>query len=120
MTLSRKKNIMLALCLAIIMGSGTWFLRGVYDDVMMTAGDFHVVNASDHELKIVLSFPSGAVHRASLPSRQGQTFHVPNTGEGAIAVTVNEKTLKPFGYVTSHNALSVLTVSAGSASQTYP
>jgi hypothetical protein len=120
MSLSHKMHITIALAMALTMGVGVWYLRGAYDDVMMNAGDFHVVNASDQELDIVLRFPSGAIRSCKLAIGQGQTIHVPDTGEGSIVVTVNQKKLEPFGYVTSHNLLSVLTVRTDTAFHTYP
>lgn len=101
---------------------GGWFVRGVYDDLFMHEGLFHVVNLSNQNLDVTLGFPSGHQENISLRANGSADFVLHNTGEGAISVTVDQNKLADVGYVTSRNSITVFAISPKEAvfSQIFP
>ena len=105
-----KKVILTSLVAAVAAAGIAWGVRGVYDEILMDAGVFHVVNAEATPRTIELVFPSGEHRSAVVEPGQSVQFRVTNTGEGAVSVRADGEPVDSVGYVTSHNALSVLVV----------
>lgn len=110
-----KQTIFWALGASLIVGGATWFARGLYDETFLYEGRFHVVNATDTEREIVLTFPSGNAWEATLSPSQTADFVMKKTGEGAIQVQSDGRDLGTIGYVTSYNNLSAIVIRRDSA-----
>ena len=110
-----KQTIFWALGASLIVGGTTWFARGLYDETFLYEGRFHVVNATDAEREIVLTFPSGNAWEATLAPSQTSDFVMKKTGEGAIQVQSDGRDLGTIGYVTSYNNLSAIVIRQDSA-----
>jgi hypothetical protein len=96
----------------ILVGATAWVGRGLYDEIFMMEGRFHVISLADKDHDVVLDFPSGK--RVELELAKGATtdFQLLNTGEGSITITVDGKKRDEVGYVTSINGTIVLTIAA--------
>ena len=105
------KAMILTCSLAVVMGAAVaWGARGVYDELQMDEGVFHVVNAVGTQRTIELAFPSGERRSALVEAGQAVDFHVANTGEGAVSVVTDGEIVDSVGYVTSYNELSIVVV----------
>ena len=98
------------LLMSVVAGGGLWIARGIYDEIMMDDGVFHVINADASQRSIELTFPSGERRGAVIQSGQAIDFHVENTGEGSVMVTADGEHVGSVGYVTSINSLIVIVV----------
>lgn len=98
------------LLMSVVAGGGLWVTRGIYDEIMMDDGVFHVINADTSQRSIELTFPSGERRSAVIQSGQAIDFHVANTGEGAVMVTADGEHVGSVGYVTTINSLTVIVV----------
>lgn len=105
-----KKVILTSLVAAVAAAGIAWVARGIYDEVLMDAGVFHVVNAEATSRTIELVLPSGEHRSAVVEAGQAVHFHVPTTGEGAVSVSADGAFVDSVGYVSSGNPLSVLVV----------
>lgn len=89
---------------------GSWFARGLYDELMVYRGYFYLINGTENQKTIELTFPSGESRNANLHPEQLETFVVSNTGEGSISVKSDGEELEKVGYVTSFNSPIVIVV----------
>ncbi|MGK0217572.1 MAG: hypothetical protein ACI9HE_001050 [Planctomycetota bacterium] len=103
-----KRALLLTILIAASVGAGAWVARGIYDEVLLDEGVFHVVNACDEKRAIELIFPSAERRSAVLLAGQAVDFRVANTGEGAVTVMAGGEQVGSIGYVTSHNSLAVI------------
>ncbi|WP_107667369.1 hypothetical protein [Cyanothece sp. BG0011] len=104
--MSKKKYVILT-TVAVI---GSWFARGVYDDLKFYNGYCHVINGTEEDKIIELTFPSGESTKANIQPRNLTTFAVSNTGEGSIAVKSDGQEIGNVGYVTSFNPPIIIVV----------
>lgn len=103
--------IISSLILVGVIGAAiAWFARGIWDEAFMMENRFHIANHSDKEIDVEIQFPSGAKFNSKLQAWGSQDFKVDSTGEGALKVLVNGKVVGDVGYVTSMNAIVVLSV----------
>ncbi len=105
-----KRVLLLALVIAALTLGGTWYLRGTYDHLVMDNGVFHVINVADVPQSIELVFPSQESRSAAIPAGGSVSFHVADTGEGAVLIRSGGEERASLGYVTSINPLTVIVV----------
>jgi hypothetical protein len=105
-----KRALCTSLLAAVVAAGIAWVARGLYDEIQMDVGVFHVVNADGTQRTIELAFPSGERRSAVVEAGQAVDFHVANTGEGAVSVVTDGEIVDSVGYVTSYNELSIVVV----------
>lgn len=88
----------------------SWFARGLYDELILYQGYFHVINGTENQKTIELIFPSGESKSADIHPGNLNTFVVSNTGEGSIAVKSDGQKIGKVGYVTTFNSPIVIVV----------
>ncbi len=94
----------------LIGGFISWLLRGEYDEHIMMEGHFHIVSNTNQDHEVSLKFPSRKGMVFNLKKRSSVDFKLYDTGEGAIAVSIDGKTRDHVGYVTSMNSIVVLVI----------
>jgi hypothetical protein len=110
------KRILFSSLLSAVVAAGvTWVARGLFDELTMDEGVFHIVNADAVPRSIELTFPSGERRSAVLEAGRAVDLHVANTGEGAVSVRADGEVVGSVGYVTSQNSLSILVVQSDGA-----
>ncbi|EAZ92056.1 hypothetical protein [Crocosphaera chwakensis] len=110
--MSNKKYVILTTYIIsmILAVAGSWFARGVYDELILYKGYFHVINGTENQKKIELTFPSGESTNVNISSENMNTFVVSNTGEGSIAVKSDNQDLANVGYVSSFNPPIIIVI----------
>ncbi|MGK7939808.1 MAG: hypothetical protein AB4062_06590 [Crocosphaera sp.] len=110
--MSKKKYVTLTIyiILTIVAVVGSWFVRGFYDELMLYKGYFHVINGTDNNKTIELTFPSGESKNANINPGNLNTFVVFNTGEGSISIKSDGQDLGNVGYITTFNPPIVIVV----------
>ncbi|MDP6988159.1 MAG: hypothetical protein QF903_01605 [Planctomycetota bacterium] len=110
-----KQVLLTSLAAAVVAAGIAWVARGIYDEIAMDEGVFHVVNAAATQRTIELALPSGERRSAVIESGQAVDFHVENAGEGAVSVMADAEVVDSVGYVTTHNGLVVIVVQSDRA-----
>lgn len=110
-----KRALILTTLVAVLVGGGAWITRGLYDQVMMDEGVFHVVNACDGKREVELVFPSSERRSAVILAGQAVDFRVAHTGEGAVTVMAGGERVASVGYVTTSNNLTVIVLQQNGA-----
>jgi len=108
--ITKRVALAIYLCILILCTLSAWFARGVYDDIFLLAGHFHVVNATGQPLDLTLAFPSGNQHAFQIAPFASVDFMETNTGEGSIDIVIPGRSTDSVGYVTTMNQPIVLTI----------
>lgn len=103
-------RIEIAIAIIILVGIALWFGRGKYDQLFMMSGRFHIINNSKSDNEIKLVFPNQTQASFRLKPMGVIDIQNDNTGEGSITVFVNNQKIDTVGYVTTQNALSILSI----------
>lgn len=107
------KKIFLGIAAGIILCGTGWLACLVYTKITLLEGKFFIINNTEKDANIVIRFPSGRTHNFLVRSNWKMDFTEKNTGEGSIQINLNGTHLKPIGYVTSYNSLTILSLSEG-------
>ncbi len=94
----------------LIGGLCAWMLRGEYDRLFMMEGHFHIMSNAKLDHRIDLHFPSGKNLNFILKKGGSVNFKLPETGEGAITVSIDGVERDHVGYVSSRNSIVVLVI----------
>lgn len=116
----KRTLLTLLLCFVVtgFVAIASWIARGMYDEMFMMEGWFHVVNTSENDLAIEIRFPSDKTVAFSLKAYGFINFIEKDTGEGALCFTINGKSIDHVGYVTTLNSIVVLAVNEENVSFT--
>jgi hypothetical protein len=107
----RVPKLTLCLILGLLAGAvGSWFLRAAYDRHFMLNGRIYVLNAIGQDAVVTLKFPSGVVRTLALKQGASREFVLHDTGEGSVAVLIDEELRDHVGYVTAMNPMILLVV----------
>ena len=104
------KTVLLLLVAMFVSGISAWLLRGEYDRQFMLAGHFHIVSNASQDHQVTLVFPSKQQKSFKLKQGSSFDFQLSDTGEGAIAVTIDGKARDQVGYVTTLNSPVILVI----------
>ena len=108
------------LLLVILAAGAAWVVRGVYDELFLGEGTFHIVNATSVPMEVELEFPSGERRAGLVAAESALDVRVLDTGEGSVSVSVDGVERGRVGYVTSLNGRSVVTLTESDVLLTSP
>ncbi len=93
-----------------IFAVASWLGRGLYDRLYLLDGQVVIVNATGEDHAVRFTFPTDEEMEVDLKAGASSRSMIGDTGEGAIAVTIDGNCREEVGYVTSMNGMIILTI----------
>lgn|GEM_PF-6233171 len=110
MAVSKRFGVAIQITLLVLVAlTAGWLLRGAYDDTVGSWNSYTVVNLTDQDRKVEISFPSGR-REAFIAGRTPYRLKQHDTGEGSLNVTVDGEDLGTHGYVSGMNPPQIIVI----------